>query len=81
METRPLPARAALVPGGWPPTSRTAVHGPLTWVFDRFHQDPEVLFICTQACNNIFNPPEILLYLRLLLRTTGGGSFLSLAPH
>lgn len=44
----------------------------LTWIFDRSHQDSVVLFIRTQACHDIFDPPQILLYLRLLLGNTGG---------
>lgn len=35
----------------------------LTWIFDRSHQDSVVLFIHTQACHDIFNPPQVLLYL------------------
>lgn len=63
------PRGPPLLPGPWPPGDSS-----LTGIFDRFHQDSEVLFVRTQARGDIFNPPEILLYLRFLLRNTSGSS-------
>ena len=76
--TSPGPPPSA---GCWPPIALPPEDVRFTWILDRFHQDSEVLFICTQACNDVFNPPEILLYLRFLLRKRRWGFIPFLAPH